>query len=233
VAEHRVSAHLGLDVADYDTLIRRWIPAYDTMLDAVVSIVRTLRAPLVVDLGAGTGALGGAILERVPDAHVHLVDIDPNMLELAAARVARFGTRASSVRGSFADVLPSCDAVVASLALHHVASRDDKRALYRRVLEALRPGGVLAIADATVHEHGAAHDWTYEAWAAHMAAHGIGRAEADQLFANWAKEDTYQPLHVELSLLADAGFEQPECFWKQGPMSVYGGFRALYATRTP
>ena len=106
MAEHRVSAHLGLDVADYDTLIRRWIPAYDTMLDTVVSIVRTLRAPLVVDLGAGTGALGGAILERVPDAHVHLVDIDPNMLELAAARVARFGTRASSVRGSFADVLP-------------------------------------------------------------------------------------------------------------------------------
>jgi hypothetical protein len=62
VAEHRVSSHLGLDVADYDTLIRRWIPAYDTMLDAIVSIVRTLKAPLVVDLGAGTAALSGAIL---------------------------------------------------------------------------------------------------------------------------------------------------------------------------
>ena len=224
MAEHRVSAHLGLDVADYDTLIRRWIPAYDTMLDAVVSIVRRLKAPLVVDLGSGTGALSGAILERVPEAHVRLVDIDQNMLELAAARVARFGTRASLVRGSFADPLPPCDAVVASLALHHVGSRDDKRALYRRVLEALRPGGVLAIADATVHEHGPAHDWIYEEWAAHMAAHGIARADADQLFANWAKEDTYQPLRVELSLLADAGFERPECFWKHGPMSVYGGF---------
>jgi tRNA (cmo5U34)-methyltransferase len=194
------------------------------MLDTVVSIVGTLRAPLVVDLGAGTGALSGVILERVPDAHLRLVDIDPNMLELAAARVARFGTRASCVRGSFADVLPPCDAVVASLALHHVASRDDKRALYRRVLEALRPGGVLAIADATVHEHGRAHDWIYEVWASHMAAHGIPSAEADHLFANWAKEDTYQPLYVELSLLADAGFERPECFWKHGPMSVYGGF---------
>jgi tRNA (cmo5U34)-methyltransferase len=224
VAEHRVSSHLGLAVTDYDTLIRRWIPAYDTMLDTVVSIVRTLRAPLVVDLGAGTGALGGAILERVPHARVHLVDIDPNMLELAGARVARFGERTSCVRGSFAEVLSPCDAVVASLAFHHVASRDDKRALYRRVREALRPGGVLAIADATVQEHGRAHDWVYEVWAAHMAAHGIPRAEADQLFANWAKEDTYQPLHVELSLLADAGFESPECFWKHGPMSVYGGF---------
>lgn len=224
MTEHRVSSHLGLQVADYDTLIRRWIPAYDEMLDTVVSIVRTLRAPLVVDLGAGTGALGGAILERIPDARVHLLDIDPHMLELAASRVAPFGARASILRGSFTDPLPPCDAVVASLALHHVPSRDDKRALYRRVREALRPGGVLAIADATVDERGRAHDWIYEQWAAHMAPHGIARAEADQLFASWAKEDTYQPLRVELALLADAGFERPECFWKHGPMAVYGGF---------
>ena len=224
MTEHRVSSHLGLQVADYDALIRKWIPAYDAMLDTVVSIVRTLHAPFVVDLGAGTGALGGAILERVPESRVQLVDIDPNMLELATARVARFGARAGHVRGSFADPLPRCNAVVASLALHHVPVREDKRALYRRVREALRPGGVLAIADATVHEHGRAHDWIYELWAAHMGPHGISRAEADQLFTSWAKEDTYQPLHVEFALLAEAGFDRPECFWKHGPMAVYGAF---------
>jgi len=44
-------------------------------------------------------------------------------------------------------------------------------------------------------------------------------------FAQWAKEDTYQPLARELVLLADAGFTHPDAFWKRGPMTVYGGFR--------
>ena len=58
-----------------------------------------------------------------------------------------------------------------------------------------------------------------------MAQHGIGQAEADVLFAKWAGEDRYYPLAVELRLLADAGFARPDCFWKYGPMTVYGGFK--------
>jgi len=76
-----------------------------------------------------------------------------------------------------------------------------------------------------VHETGAAHDHTYRAWAAGMARHGIAAAEATALFAKWAGEDRYYPLATELELLAAAGFAQPDCFWKAGPATVFGGFR--------
>jgi len=224
-SEHRVATHLGLAASDYDAAIRRYIPGYEDMIDAVVGIVAALDAPYVTDLGAGTGALGAAILDRVPSARVRFLDIDPAMLEVAGARVAGHGARAELCRGSFDDALPPCDAVVASLALHHVPERDRKRALYQRVHAALRPGGVLLVADATVHETGAAHDHTYRAWAAGMARHGIDAAEAAALFARWAGEDRYYPLATELELLAAAGFAQPECFWKHGPATVFGGFR--------
>ncbi len=226
---HRVASHLGVDAGSYDVAIRRFIPGYDAMIATVLSILdEHLGAdPLVVDLGAGTGALAGAILDAIPRARVVLVDIDPTMLAVAGARVACHGRRAELRTASFFDAgaLPSCDAVVASLSLHHVPERDRKRELYTRIHGALQPGGVLLSADATVHEAGPERARIFREWAAGMAAAGIGADEATALFAQWAGEDRYYPLAVELELLAAAGFAHPDCFWKQGASTVFGGFR--------
>src|SRR5262249_49320979 len=50
----------------------------------------------VVDLGAGVGAAGLALLARVPGATVTLVEIDPDLASLARENIARnsYGTRA-------------------------------------------------------------------------------------------------------------------------------------------
>jgi tRNA (cmo5U34)-methyltransferase len=229
---HRVATHLGVDAATYDAAIRRFIPGYEEMIAEVVSI---LDAALdeevhVVDLGAGTGALAGAILDAIPRARVVLVDIDPDMLAVAAARVAPHGDRAEVRCATFDAALAAlgagaAGAVVASLALHHVPELDRKRTLYTRIHEALAPGGVFLNADVTVHETGAEHARMYREWAAGMARAGIEAAEAEALFAKWAGEDRYYPLAVELDLLASAGFARPECFWKRGASTVFGGFR--------
>jgi tRNA (cmo5U34)-methyltransferase len=221
MTEHRVLAHLGLQAREYDAAIRTYIPQYEQMIATVVSLVHGD----IIDLGTGTGALAAAILEANPTARVKLVDIDPAMLEAARERVAPFGDRAELVHASFDAQLPACDAVVASLALHHVPELDRKRALYARIYEALRPGGCLLLADATVHEQGRERDVIYAIWSQWMAQHGIAQPEADVLFAKWAGEDRYYPLAVELRLLAEAGFARPDCFWKYGPMTVYGGFK--------
>jgi len=213
--------HLGLQAREYDEAIRKYIPHYEEMIASVVGLVRGD----VIDLGTGTGALAAAILRAHTRARVKLVDIDPAMLEVAGARVASYGERAELVHGSFEATLPKCDAVVASLALHHVADLPRKRALYTKVRKALRPGGVFAIADVTVHEQGRERELIYESWSMWMATHGIRRTEADALFAKWTKEDRYWPLTTELRLLEEAGFERPECFWKRGPSTVFGAFQ--------
>jgi tRNA (cmo5U34)-methyltransferase len=221
MTDHRVLDHLGLQAQEYDAAIRTYIPQYEQMVATVVGLARGD----VIDLGTGTGALGAAILDAHPTARVKLVDIDPAMLEAAGARVARHSDRAELVHASFDAALPPCDAVVASLALHHVPELDRKGALYARIFDALRPGGCLLIADAVVHEDGVERDRMFAVWSAWMAGHGIPQVEADRLFAKWAGEDRYYPLATELRLLADAGFPRPEVFWKYGPMAVYGGYR--------
>ena len=224
---HRVVAHLGLRPNEYDRIIRTFIPGYEEMLATVVRWLRghLPEGGLVVDLGAGTGALSLAVLDAMPGARLELVDVDPAMLEAARERLAPHAGRYQVRRGAFADPLTPCDAVVASLALHHVVTLSEKRELYRRIRQALRPGGLLLVADAAVHGGGRARQRIFAEWSAFMQTQGITAAEAEAHFAQWAGEDHYQPLVAELEALAAAGFPSPDCFWKAGAICVYGGFR--------
>ena len=181
---------------------------------------------LVVDLGAGTGGLSAAILDALPDVRVQLIDVDPNMLEVAATRCALRTPIGIELRHArFGDQLPRCHAVVASLALHHVATHAEKRELYRAIHGALEPAGLVAVADALLHRSGPERHRMIEDLYAHMGRNGISLDEANAHLAQWAQEDFYVSLPDELALLADAGFPRPDCFWRDGMIAVYGAFK--------
>ena len=149
------------------------------------------------------------------------------MLEVAAARCAAHGDRYELRHARFGDPLSHCDAVVASLALHHVPTPDEKRKLYRAVHNALEPSGLVVVGDVLVHGDGQERRGMFRDWYAHMARNGISEAEADAHFAQWAQEDVYLSLPDELALIADAGFPRPDCFWRDGMLSVYGAFKSV------
>ena len=154
--EHRVAGHLGVAGEDYDRTVRKFIPSYERMIATVVHWLDGNVPPegLIVDLGAGTGGLSVAILDALPAVRVQLVDIDPNMLEVAATRCSAHAGRLELRHTRFEDPLPRCHAVVASLALHHIAERGDKRELYGAILTALEPGGLVVVADALAYSDG-------------------------------------------------------------------------------
>jgi tRNA (cmo5U34)-methyltransferase len=224
--EHRVAGHLGIAADDYDTTIRRLIPNYERMIATIVHWLdgHVPSDGLVVDLGAGTGGLSAAILDALPDVRVQLVDVDPNMLEVAAVRCAAHEGRYELRHARFEDELPRCDGVVAMLALHHVATHDEKRELYRAVRGALQPGGLVVVGDLLVHRDGPERRGMLRDYYVHMAENGISAEEADAHFAQWAEDDFYVSLPDELALMADAGFQRPDCFWRDGGLAVYGGF---------
>ena len=123
---HSVRRHLHLEIDEYDEIIRQFIPGYDQMLEQVARAVALSGPGRVLDLGAGTGALSEAILQKCGETVVELVDVDDEMLARARTRLQRFGERVRLRRQSFYDTLPRCDAVAASLALHHVPDLDAK-----------------------------------------------------------------------------------------------------------
>ena len=195
---HSVKRHLDVEADAYDVQIRRFIPHYDDMLATGVELLGSLSGPepRVVDLGGGTGALAAAVLKGLPRARVTVLDVDPEMLAVASERLALRRPRGLR-EASFLDSLPEADAVVASLALHHVHDLDRKTNLYREILSALTPDGAFLNLDAAVSDDPRVNRLIFDRWAAHLGEHGIPDAEARAHFAAWAEEDRYFPLDAE------------------------------------
>jgi ubiquinone/menaquinone biosynthesis C-methylase UbiE len=128
----------------------RW---YDIQLWAerrALRVAAALAGPLagarVVDLAAGTGGLGAALLERgPPPASLTAVDASPRMLERAQRRLEPLGT---PLRLIVCDVrsVPledACSDVVALGYLLHLLDRDARDRALKEARRLLRPGGVL------------------------------------------------------------------------------------------
>ncbi len=150
-SEHSVSSHLRLDTAEYDRIIRTYIPHYDESRGVhpdLLGAAQGHRIAQIVDLGGGTGSLAEAVLDRFPQYRCLCATLDRDMLALARARLSRFSSRIELSLGSFADPFPPVDAVLSAFALHHMPNLNEKAEVYRRIREALRSGGVFLNADA-------------------------------------------------------------------------------------
>jgi len=217
--KHNVRRHLRLGNDAYDEAIRRFIPGYEAMLAAAAEAVAAIGPSLVRDLGAGTGALSEALLERSGTGTVELLDIDPDMLEQAQLRLMCFGTRVRFTLRSYDEPFSSCDAFAASLSLHHMKTMEDKSALFARLFAVLRPGGILVNADVNMPPLSAERDRLFQYWARHLMANGIAEDRAWRYFDEWSDEDTYLPLEDEMAELRKIGFETA-CVWTDGPVGV-------------
>lgn len=215
-----VAEHLRIGIEEYDARIRTFVPGYEDMVGIAAGALRFVpaRSPRVVDLGVGTGALAAACVQVRPDASVIGIDRDPAMLVAARSRLAG-SPPADLVEADFLDgPLPACDAFVACLSLHHVATAGAKRAFYARCQRALGPSGILVSADCFPARDPRIAAHQREAWLSHLRR-SCTREEAESHFAAWAGEDVYFPLEDELAWLREAGFG-PEVLWRMEGFAV-------------
>ncbi len=155
----------------------------------------------VLDLGTGDGRVLELVLARCSEAEGVAVDLSEAMLGQFRKR---FAGRASveSYQHDFSEPLPSLgrfDAVVSSLAIHHV-EHPRKRALYAEVFAMLAPGGVFCNLD-------------------HVAS-PTERRHRQFLAAIDMKPEDEDPsnklldVETQLAWLREIGFADVDCAWK-------------------
>jgi tRNA (cmo5U34)-methyltransferase len=150
------------------------------------------------------------------------VDADCEILKMAQQRL---GSRATLVCQSFLRAtVPRCDAVVASLALHHVRTQSAKRRLYARIHAAVRAGGLFVTVDCHPAQDSRLAHQQQQAWMGHLLR-SYSSSEALKLVASWSHEDVYAPLETEVSSFQQSGF-RVRVLWRQGAFAVIMGRRS-------
>lgn len=222
----QIKQHFEEEASEFDRIIVSLIPDYTRMVDALVAAIPFERtAPIrVIDLGCGTGTVALNILETFSNAQVTCLDVADNMITMARTKLARY-PQVHWLAGDFEifDANGTYDAVVSSLALHHLATDDDKRRFYRRIYGALNPGGVFYNADIVLASSEFLQAIYMRQWRAFMSR-GVSEAEIEgKWIPKYHAEDRPAKLVDQLTWMAKIGFVGVDVLWKHYNFAVYGG----------
>ncbi len=211
---------------EYDPWIRKVIPRYDEMLDVLISCIkvpkgRTIR---IIDIGCGTATLSKKLLASHPDVELTCLDMTEDMLDLARGRLSDY----KNVRYLLFNLYDfnydgPYDLILSSLALHHMVTDEDKRMQYRRIYQALAPGGSFYNADVVLASDERTQELYMRKWAEFMH-HGLTAEEVDgSVLPRYYSEDSPARLTDHLEWMKDAGFSGVDVIWKYYNLAVYGG----------
>lgn len=214
------------EAVEWNQLARRYQTRYDEMLADLAGRIRPSAGDRVLDLGSGSGILAEMLLDRFPGVSVTLLDFSSNMLEVAERRLRRFPGRASFSCTTFEEMPPGpYDAVVSTLALHHLESGAEKRAQYARVLSSLTPGGCFWQGEYVVSSSPEDTASNEAAWGDWLGSQGFSAAEVSQLHERVAANDRPASLIDNLTWLREVGFTRVDCTWRYLKFAVFGGWK--------
>jgi len=184
----------------------------------------------VLDIGAGTGPAARAVLDLFPRANAILADFSSQMMDEGAKSMARFSDRYRYVTfdmnsGEWPDSIPSdLGAVVTSQCVHHINDLR-KQQLFLEIYDHLQPGGWYVNFDPINSEDAlveAAWQRANERQDPEAAEKERNRTPEEQ--ARYENHVRYMiPLAPQIDLLAQAGFEAVDIYWKHLDYVVYGG----------
>src|SRR5512134_3095058 len=89
----KVKKHFEAEAQEFDAIIRRLIPYYPQMLEAILVALpfEPSEAINVIDLGCGTVTVAHLVKSVYPNARLTCVDLAENMLEMAQAKLGSDG----------------------------------------------------------------------------------------------------------------------------------------------
>jgi tRNA (cmo5U34)-methyltransferase len=212
--EHIKNA-FDVNATKYDAQREHIIPEMRLFYSAAVWAAETQAdAPAILDIGAGTGLLSALMLQKFPEAHITLLDISENMLDVARQRFSGQGNifyRAADY--SSAELEGPWDIVCSALSIHHLAP-EDKHRLFERIFSALKSGGLFINADQAEGETTYFRQKYLDYWNEFLNDGPLSKGEYTEILRRRDTLDRNDKLSEQLQWLHDCGFSDVDVVFK-------------------
>ena len=179
--------------------------------------------PAILDIGAGTGLLSALMLKKFKEAHLTLVDLSESMLSIAKERFAdRNDVRYIAGDYSSVDFTGRYDLICSALSIHHL-EHEEKRRLYKKIFNALNPGGMFVNADQVLGETAAINRRYMAYWDDFLVPCPLSPEDKKQMLYRRDTFDKNEKLSVQLAWMADCGFSEIDLVYKNRLFVVFTG----------
>jgi tRNA (cmo5U34)-methyltransferase len=188
-----------------------------TTVDAVYAMdliteaasLATPQASHVLDVGCGAGNYTLKLLQRLPDVDVTLVDLSMPMLERAVKRIGAVSSgMITSIQGDIREIdlgVEQFDIVLAAAVLHHLRGDGEWEAVFRKLYDALRPGGGFWVFDLVEHGLSAVQEMMWRRYGDYLVDFK-NMAFRDLVYGYIIQEDTPRSLLFQVDMMRRVGF---------------------------
>ena len=217
-----------MGAAQYDGQRRKVIPCFDDFYKTAIDLIPfdTEDKFTVLDLGAGTGLLTALILNSFPKASSMVLDISEKMLAKAKERFkgndqvhfCAMDYARSPLTGEF-------DLIVSAMSIHHLYD-SDKRLLFKKIYNALLPGGMFIHAELAKGATDVTEKIYQRMWFQYLKKTDLTEDQLSLIFERMSYDKT-TTLDIQLNWLKKAGFTDVDCFYKYYNFAVYAGRKLI------
>jgi len=148
------------------------------------------------------------------------------MIELAQFKLQKF----ADIEYHVADLCEfefdnDYDAVVSSLAMHHLPTDQSKKLVYEKIYNALKKGGVFYNADTVLGSTDYLDNVFIHNWKEFMLKSLPIEEIEDKWLPQYYEEDFPSPLMDHIDWLREVGFRRLDVVWKYYKGAVFGGLK--------
>jgi tRNA (cmo5U34)-methyltransferase len=188
----------------------------------------------MLDLGCGDGLVTEFIRSKSPESTFYLMDGSDFMLKKARQRLKGPGVRfLAETFQNHLDKQPEFgkyDFVYSMNAIHHLDVLEKKR-LYCRVFDELKPGGLFVNSDPVTPASERSEEWQFNLWIDWMQKIARERdlkiegGMIEKVPSGYKRKPENKPsgLFEQMQMLQEIGFQDVDCFYKYGIFTLFGG----------
>ena len=223
----------------FDKDVERWSSFDNSQMSTVDSVLAmdlisqsaaltTPGASHLLDVGSGAGNYTLKLLQRLPNIDVTLVDLSSPMLDRAVKRIKAVSNgEITRVQGDIRKVelgKDRFDIVLASAVLHHLRNEAEWEAVFRKVYDALRPGGGFWVYDLVEHSLPVVQKLLWDRYGEYLV--GFKNEEfREQVFGYIIQEDTPKSLLFQVDMMRRVGFVNAVVLHKNICYAAFGAVK--------